>query len=101
MKYRKKPVVVDAIQFVLISETPCKFGTHKEYNSVEIGSFIGGIVRFPTHPNGTKEGRHCVEINTLEGVMTGDIGDYIIKGVAGEFYPCKPEIFEATYEAVE
>jgi hypothetical protein len=40
-------------------------------------------------------------IHTLEGEMRADVGDYIIRGIAGEFYPCKAEIFEATYEAVE
>jgi hypothetical protein len=39
-----------------------------------------------------------VEIQTLEGIMRGEIGDWIIKGVKGEFYPCKPDIFAATYE---
>ena len=42
-----------------------------------------------------------VEIKTLEGTMRGDVGDWIIRGVKGEFYPCKPDVFEATYEAVE
>lgn len=42
-----------------------------------------------------------VKIDTLEGVMTAQAGDWIIKGVAGEFYPCKPDIFDATYEAVD
>ena len=42
-----------------------------------------------------------VYIPTLEGTMTADIGDYIIKGIKGEFYPCKPDIFEATYELAE
>ena len=42
-----------------------------------------------------------IVIETLEGDMTASIGDYIIKGVQGEFYPCKPDIFEATYEIVE
>lgn len=41
-----------------------------------------------------------VEIPTLEGVMRGEVGDWIIRGVKGEFYPCKPDIFAATYEAV-
>lgn len=40
-------------------------------------------------------------IRTLEGIMTAEIGDWIIKGVHGEFYPCKPDIFEETYESVE
>lgn len=42
-----------------------------------------------------------IKIETLEGVMDASIGDWIIKGVNGEFYPCKPDIFEKTYEAVE
>ena len=44
---------------------------------------------------------HGRQIKTLEGVMTANIGDFIIKGVNGEFYPCKPDIFEKTYEIVE
>lgn len=42
-----------------------------------------------------------IEIKTLEGTMTANVGDWIIRGVKGEFYPCKPDIFEATYEAAE
>ena len=42
-----------------------------------------------------------IEIDTLEGTMRADLGDFIIKGVQGEFYPCKPDIFKATYEIVE
>ena len=42
-----------------------------------------------------------IEIDTLEGTMRADLGDFIIKGVQGELYPCKPDIFEATYEIVE
>ncbi|WP_407690379.1 hypothetical protein [Salimicrobium halophilum] len=42
-----------------------------------------------------------LRIETLEGTMRADVGDYVIKGVNGEFYPCKPDIFEKTYEAVE
>jgi hypothetical protein len=100
-KFRKKPVVIEAIQLVAVSETKRKYGTSIEYNSAEVAKFIGGIVRFPTRPNGTKLGRFCVEIDTLEGVMTGDVGDYIIKGVKGEFYPCKPDIFKLTYDVVD
>lgn len=44
--------------------------------------------------------RHA-QIHTLEGVMTAEIGDWIIRGVKGEFYPCKPDIFEATYEPLQ
>ena len=42
-----------------------------------------------------------LKINTLEGIMTASVGDYIIKGVQGEFYPCKPDIFEQTYEEID
>jgi len=46
-------------------------------------------------------GIECCHIHTLEGTMTANIGDYIIKGVNGELYPCKPDIFEKTYEKVQ
>ena len=77
MKYRKKPVVIEAIQF-------------DGYNSEEIKTFCGDkcIIGFSDK----------VLIFTLEGSLTADIGDYIIKGVKGEFYPCKPDIFEETYD---
>lgn len=44
---------------------------------------------------------HCIVIRTLEGDMRADVGDWIIKGVRGEFYPCKPDVFAATYEPAE
>lgn len=83
MKYRKKPIVIDAVQI-----TPEWFeGDHPN----------------PLHPVDVliDRNRHRVEIKTLEGVMIGWIGDWIITGVQGEKYPCKREIFEQTYEAVE
>jgi hypothetical protein len=100
MKYRKKPVVIEAIQFKLVKEIPCKFGIAKEYNEDEIASFIGNIVHTVYEPNGTPEGNVYFKIETLEGTMKASLGDYIIKGVQGEFYPCKPDIFKATYEEV-
>jgi len=80
-KYRKKPVIINAIQFL-------------GKNGSEIYNFMR-----------TSEREICVEdikirIKTLEGEMTADINDWIIKGIKGEFYPCKPDIFEATYELV-
>lgn len=42
--------------------------------------------------------KYCLAIRTLEGVMYAGVGDYIIKGIKGEFYPCKPDVFDATYE---
>ncbi len=78
-KYRKKPVTIEAIQWL---------GT----NLSEIDDFVGGSIA----NNGT-----TLVIHTLEGDMEASIGDYIIKGVKGEFYPCKPDIFLATYEKVD
>ena len=48
-----------------------------------------------------EEGNQCIKIPTLEGEMIASIRDYIIRGIKGEYYPCKPDIFEATYEKVE
>jgi hypothetical protein len=79
-KFRKLPVIIEAIQLTLL-------------NTEEIESFVGGDL------GRNKEGE--IVIATLEGAMRCSIFDYIIKGVKGEFYPCKPDIFEATYEAVE
>lgn len=76
MKYRKKPIVIDAIQYT--------------------GKNVNEIVLF-TGKHNIDYGDH-LRIKTLEGTMTANIGDYIIKGVSGEFYPCKPYIFEQTYE---
>ena len=78
-KYRKKPVVIDAVQW-----TGDNYPTIKE--------FVGYSVSFE---------KGTVAIHTIEGKMQASHLDYIIKGVQGEFYPCKPDIFERTYEKVE
>lgn len=80
--YRKKPVTIQAIRLT-------------QYNTEEVLTFCNklGILA-----SSEEDG---ISIKTLEGVMKADIGDYIIRGVAGEFYPCKSDIFEATYERVE
>lgn len=78
-KYRKLPVVIEAIQWD---------GTNDE----EVESFVQKALVI-AEPD--------LYIETLEGKMVATIGDYIIKGVKGEFYPCKPDIFAATYEQVE
>jgi hypothetical protein len=84
-KYRKKPVVIEAIQFLDNAE-----------RLAELSKFIGGDIKVSyKHPI------PFIEIETLEGTMRAIEGDYIIKGVNGEFYPCKPDIFEKTYELVE
>lgn len=79
MKYRKKPVVIDALQYD---------GTNHE----AVGEFAGQAVSLE---DGT------LYVRTLENRrLEADVGDWIIRGVAGEFYPCKPGIFAATYEPV-
>ena len=83
MKFRKKPVVVDAWLFD---------GSYESYHPVP----SGGKARWFSSGLGGRPA--CVEIQTLEGTMTAMPGDYIIRGVKGEFYPCKPDIFAATYE---
>ena len=86
MKYRKKPVIIEAIQF--------------EDNSdriIEIHEFMGGDT---IRVNYEDKDNPYMKIETLEGIMKASVGDYIIKGVNGEFYPCKPDIFEKTYERV-
>lgn len=87
MRYRKKPVVIEAIQFV---DTTERIG--------EIQEFMGGITIRVDYAD---KNNPIIKIETLEGVMAANVGDYIIKGVKGEFYPCKPDIFEATYEVAE
>lgn len=78
-KFRKKPVVIEAVRW-------------NGNNKKEIFDFV----KISCHQEG-----EFFEIYTLEGRMTAQSGDWIIKGVAGEFYPCKPDIFEKTYEPVE
>ena len=73
-----------------------KYGTHKESNSMEICKFMNLPIQ---HVHFDSKGEYII-IKTLEGDMRADIGDYIIKGVSGEFYPCKPDIFEKTYEPI-
>ena len=81
-KFRKKPVVIEAVQY-------------DGANSVEIENFSeGAIVK-----NGGKSDE--MHVTTLEGLVYAVTGDWIIKGVNGEFYPCKPDIFDKTYEPAE
>ena len=87
MKYRKKPVEIEAIQFRRNEfEDIDKFTNGKAFN-----------FRTERHMNGKS---YC-EIKTLEGIITAAEGDYIIKGVNGDFYTCEPDIFEETYELVK
>ena len=97
MKYKKKPVVIEAVQL-----------NASEESITEVLEFIGKKKVDYFTPDGLMFSDYCkliiaegLKIPTLEGEMTASIGDYIIKGVHGEFYPCKPDIFEETYEKVE
>lgn len=84
MKFQKKPIVIEAIQWT--------------------GDNISAVMNFmspasPTYMNGFTDADQLVGIETLEGLMVAKTGDWIIRGIKGELYPCKPDIFEATYEA--
>ena len=87
MKFRKKPVVIEAM------------GPLTKDNSEEIAAWCGGG-EAPRQEHGQNVYDGELIIPTLEGPHRASLGDWIIKGIKGEFYPCKPDIFEATYEAV-
>ena len=87
-KYRKKPVEIEAIQLHMSNMDRLMEQMRREGHEVST---------FSQPPMRTISG---IKINTLEGVMQANFGDYIIKGVQGEYYPCKPDIFEKTNEPV-
>jgi len=85
MKFRKKPIVIEAIQWD---------GSDKAFSSIQdINSLKRGL-----HTYG--ENNEKLGIETLEGEHEAQLGDWIIQGIKGEIYPCKPDIFQATYEPV-
>lgn len=84
-KYRKKPVVIEAVQWT-------------GENLVEVSEFTSEDLVVQEDFLGNAKN---VVIPTLEGEHIASKGDYIIKGIKGEFYPCKPDIFKATYDLVE
>ena len=96
MKYRKKPIVIEAFRMGIDPRpdwfqsevTKNRIITHLTNDEIDDG-------------NPWNHKKACCTIKTLEGDMIGNYGDYIIQGVRGEIYPCKPDIFEATYEAAE
>lgn len=87
-KYRKRPVVIEAMQVLddmRVHEQICQWAA----KDIPEGEVIPVVMSaFDSH----------LIIHTLEGTMHAQLGDFIIKGVKGEFYPCKPDIFAATYE---
>lgn len=89
-KYMKKPLIIEAVQF-------------DGYNAWAIEQWsnyavVASTVLEPTPNNMT--GR-CLQVKTHEGIMLGVVGDWIIKGIYGEFYPCKDSVFKETYISVE
>lgn len=87
MKFRKKPVVIEARQF--------------ETNNDDHDANLAALVTWINGSTGKETAHHdrtFLYISTLEGTHRADVGDWIIKGVKGEFYPCKPDIFAATYD---
>lgn len=87
-KYRKKPVVIEAVQWKPDGRD----------NLIEIAEFFGDNQQYTVSYNLEV---HTLSIYTLEGIMDASPGDYVIRGIKGEYYPCKPDIFDATYEAIE
>lgn len=86
-KYRKKPVVVEA---VMVAEENVE-----EITALEgVDVFLTG----PHHPSRPQGRLEFVQIKTLEGSMAAKLGDWIIRGTRGELYPCRPEVFEDVYE---
>ncbi|HEY4037786.1 MAG TPA: hypothetical protein VGM15_03110 [Burkholderiaceae bacterium] len=87
-KFRKKPIVIEAMQFTGQTASACAivhWALSEPVNRIKI----------------MHDGTSWIEIQTPEGTMRADAGDWIIRGVKGEYYPCKPDIFAATYEPVE
>lgn len=87
-KYRKKPVVIDAVQWK---------NDGNGGSLAAIKALDGTLNRVAFAADGTP----ALLIHTLEGDMRAEVGDWIIRGVKGELYPCKPDIFKATYDAVD
>ncbi len=83
MRFRKKPVVIEAVQYR---------GERENFN--EVRDFVDSRLALNHLGNGK------LGIPTLEGIIEASPGDWIIRGVKGEFYPCKPDIFAATYEPI-
>jgi hypothetical protein len=106
MKFRKKPVVIDAHQWFKNGDHPFDYSTEEQQRL----GWEGELVRYYRTPDidGQHKCEHCGNImhdhgwiDTLEGGHIVCPGDWIITGVKGENYPCKPDIFEMTYERVE
>lgn len=87
-RYRQKPVIVEAMQF------------NKAEDYYDIREWSNSTMSKP-YSYTFHIDKYSIGVETLEGRMVALFGDYIVRGVNGEFYPCKPDIFEQTYEEVE
>lgn len=94
MKYRKKPVVIDAEQ---LTEKAC-LNYFKDNSKLFMDKFN---IQGSWNINTERIHNAYIAIETLEGNMLANLGDWVIKGVKGDFYPCKPDIFARTYEKAE
>lgn len=88
MKFRKKPIVVEAVQFTGSGPLPPGVTMHTEYGIPTFDEFDSSTATYPV-------------VRTLEGIMRVAKGDWVVRGIKGEFYPVKPDIFEATYEPAD
>lgn len=86
LKYRKQPVVIEAVEF-------------NEETAIEIQQWVNGHGH-PINIDTDHKGNKVLIIPTPEGPMYAQVGDFIIRGVEGEFYPCKPTVFMVSYEAL-
>lgn len=87
-KYRKKPVEIEAVEYT-------------RSNGGAAAKWCGGREHSEVKASDPTDVAEWIDIPTLEGTMRASIGDFIIRGVNGEFYPCKPDIFAKTYELAE
>ena len=98
-RYRKKPIVIEAFQITKETRQDNKDWPNWLNLAWNLDFEDIGMVGCEDFPNSNGEDR--LIIRTLEGIHTVGWNDWIIQGIKGELYPCKPDIFEATYEAVE
>jgi hypothetical protein len=97
--FRKKPVVIEAHQF--LGNTASVLEVYRFVNGPDSVVLKSALDHEKFESYAEVLIKTGLDIKTLEGTLKASVGDYIIKGINGEFYPCKPDIFEKTYESVE
>lgn len=101
MKFRKKPVVIEAYQWTGNVRDLTMWATHADMESRRARGALQNDVELPLRLAYLGNNVIVLKVSTLEGEMTVSPDDWVICGLGGEFYPCKPEIFAKTYELVE